>query len=216
MTPLRLAGAGAGVVGVTYGMARYGYGLLLPAIRDDYRLGPGSLGAIGTGSYGTYLLATTLTGALAARVGPRRTATAAATIAAVGMLVAGLARSAGLFAAGLLFAGAGAGLAFAPFSDAARDLPAVARGRVLSVINCSTGFGVALAAPIAARPGWSSRRSPPAPPAGRGACSRAAPPPRTPGSTDARSPGPASSGWSRRGRWSGWAARRTGPSASST
>jgi len=30
MTPLRLASAGIGLVGASFGMARYGYGLLLP------------------------------------------------------------------------------------------------------------------------------------------------------------------------------------------
>ena len=40
-----------GIVGVSFGMARYGYGLLLPDVRKDYGLGPVLLGAIATGSY---------------------------------------------------------------------------------------------------------------------------------------------------------------------
>jgi len=147
--PLRLATAGVAVVGVCFGMARYGYGLLLPDIRRDYGLGSGTLGAIGTGSYVAYLGATALTGSFAARVGARRMAVAAALIAAAGMAVAGLSRSPAVFVAGLLVAGASAGLAFAPFADASRDLPPASRGRVLSAINCATGYGVALAAPVA-------------------------------------------------------------------
>jgi predicted MFS family arabinose efflux permease len=65
------------------------------------------------------------------------------------MLVVGVSRTATVFAAGILVAGASAGFAFAPFSDAARAVPAAARGRVLVAINCGTGYGVALAAPIA-------------------------------------------------------------------
>jgi predicted MFS family arabinose efflux permease len=49
----------------------------------------------------------------------------------------------------MLVAGASAGLAFPPFSDAARGLAEATRGCVLSAIACGTGYGVALAAPIA-------------------------------------------------------------------
>jgi len=146
---VRLAGAGIGIVGVTFGMARYGYGLLLPDIRRDYGLGPGALGAIGTGAYVAYLAAAALTGIFAGRLGPRRTALVAGLLAALGMTVAGLSRSPGALAAGILIGGAGAGFAFPPFADAARAIAPAARGRVLAAINCGTGYGVAVSAPIA-------------------------------------------------------------------
>jgi predicted MFS family arabinose efflux permease len=130
-------------------MARYGYGLLLPDIRREYGLGPALLGAIGTASYVGYLAATVLAGAFAARLGTRRTAVTAGVLAATGMIVAGASRSTGPFVAGILVAGASAGLAFAPFADAAGSVPPAARARVLATINCGTGYGVALAAPIA-------------------------------------------------------------------
>jgi predicted MFS family arabinose efflux permease len=148
-TPLRLATAGIGMIGVTFGMARYGYGLLLPDIRRDYGLSPAMLGLIGTGSYAGYLLATVLAGSFAARAGARATATGAGLLAAAGMLLAGLSRSPEVLAAGILVAGTSAGLAFAPFTDAAAAIAPAARGRVLSAINCGTGYGVALAAPVA-------------------------------------------------------------------
>lgn len=147
--PLRLASAGVGVVGVCFGMALYGYGLLLPDVRRDYGLSTGVLGAIGTAALAAYLAATALTGAFAVRIGARPTAVAAALLAALGMSVAGLSRTPIVFAVGIVVAGASAGLAFPPFADAARSLPAVARGRVLAAVNCGTGYGVALAAPMA-------------------------------------------------------------------
>jgi predicted MFS family arabinose efflux permease len=49
-----------------------------------------------------------------------------------------------------LVAGASAGLVFPPFSDVvAGCLPIDLRGRVLSAISSGTGWGVALAAPVA-------------------------------------------------------------------
>lgn len=130
-------------------MARYGYGLLLPDMRADYGLGPAQLGAIASGSYVAYLAATALGAGFAIRLGVRRTAVTAGLLAAAGMGIAGVSRTPAVLVAGILLAGASAGLAFAPFADAARAVPAAARGRVLSAINCGTGYGVALAAPIA-------------------------------------------------------------------
>lgn len=146
---LRLATAGIGVVGVTFGMARYGYGLLLPDVRRDYGLSPGLLGAIGTAAYIGYLAATALTGSLAARAGPRRTAVTAGLLAAAGMAIAGLSQTPPVFFAGVLVAGTSSGLAFPPFSDAALGVAPSLRGRVLAAVNCGTGYGVALAAPLA-------------------------------------------------------------------
>jgi len=153
---LRLATAGIGIVGVCFGMARYGYGLLLPDVRRDYGLSPATLGAVAMASYLAYLAATALAGAVA-RAHARRTAIAAGLTAAAGMAIAGLSHSPPVFVAGVLVAGASAGMAFAPFADAAREMTAAAPGRALAAISCGTGYGVALAAPIAIVAGTSWR-----------------------------------------------------------
>jgi len=134
-TPLRLATAGIGVVGVCFGMARYGYGLVLPDIRRDFGLNAAQLGVIGTSSYIAYLAAAALTGAFTVRAGARRTAVTAALIAASGMTVAAFAQTPAVLVVGILIAGTSAGVAYAPFSDAIRAVPAAARDRVLSAIN---------------------------------------------------------------------------------
>ena len=153
---LRLATAGIAVVGVCFGMARYGYGLLLPDVRREYGLSPAVLGTVAMASYVAYLAATALAGAVA-RAHARRTAIAAGLTAATGMALAGLSQSPAVFIAGVLIAGASAGIAFAPFADAARAISPAARGRVLAAISCGTGYGVALAAPIAIVAGTSWR-----------------------------------------------------------
>jgi predicted MFS family arabinose efflux permease len=134
---------------VSFGMARYGYGLLLPDIRRGFALGPALLGLIGTGSYAGYLLATALTGRFSARAGARRTAIAGGLLAAAGMAGAGLAPTPAMFAAAIVLAGTSAALCYAPFADAARAIAPDKRPRVLAAINCGTGYGVALAAPVA-------------------------------------------------------------------
>ena len=149
MRPLRLASAGIGLVAVAFGMARYGYGLLLPDIRRTFGLGPAALGLIGTGAYASYLAATALAGVLAARAGARRTAVAGGLLAAAGMAVAGLAAAPWMLAAGIVAGGASAALCFPPLSDAASALPGRTRDRVQAAVNCGTGYGVAIAAPVA-------------------------------------------------------------------
>ena len=74
------------------------------------------------------------------------------------MVVAGTAATPGVLFAGLLVAGASAGLVFPPFSDVvAGSLAPERRARVLAAISSGTGWGVALAAPIAVLAGESWR-----------------------------------------------------------
>jgi len=148
--PIALASAGVGVVGVTFGMARYGFGLLAPDIRAAFSLSSGALGLLAAASYVAYVVTSVTAGALAARVGARAIVGAGGVCAVVGMAVAGVAQSPPVLFAGLLVAGGSAGLVFPPFSDVVAGwLPAGRRARVISTISSGTGWGVALAAPVA-------------------------------------------------------------------
>jgi predicted MFS family arabinose efflux permease len=149
-TSWHIVSAGVAAVGVSFGFARYGYGLLLPDIRAAYGLSSAALGAIATGSYAGYLVATAAAPVLAVRTGPRGTVALGLALAAVGMALIALTGSAAGLAVGVLVAGASAGLAFAPLSDAvARDVAPGARDRALAAISRGTGWGVALAVPLA-------------------------------------------------------------------
>jgi fucose permease len=53
---------------VTFGLARYGYGLMLPDLRAALHLDSATLGVIGSGSFAAYMLAAVSSGLLAARV----------------------------------------------------------------------------------------------------------------------------------------------------
>lgn len=148
-SPLLLAVAGSATVATAFGMARYGYGLLLPDIQDDLVLGVSTLGVIGSLAYVTYLLATALVTRCVERAGPRATVGGGGLLAVAGTIVVALANGPVLLGAGVAIAGASAGLVFAPFGDAVRRLPPLARARTLATISCGTGWGVAVAAPIA-------------------------------------------------------------------
>lgn len=158
LATLRLVSAGVCSVGVGFGLARYGYGLLLPGIRASYGLGSGALGIIGSCSYLAYLAATAAAPVLATRSGPRVPVVLGGGAAALGMVLAGLSREPLLLAAGVLVAGASSGLVFPPFSDVVTRLVATGtRARALAAISSGTGWGVAVAAPIALAIGTSWR-----------------------------------------------------------
>lgn len=138
------------MIAVTFGLARYGYGLLLPEMRSDLSIGPGVAGVIGSATYASYLVANTGVVWLAARRGPRAAIGLAASLAAVGMLVIALASSTVVLAAGVLVSGAAAGLAFPPYADlVAGDVAPQRRDLAWSTISSGTGWGVALAGPVA-------------------------------------------------------------------
>ena len=156
--PLTLASAGIAVIGASFGMARYGFGLLAPDIRASFHLDNASIGLLSAASYIAYLLTSIAAGALAARLGPRTIVAAGGVCAVAGMLIAGIAVTPGVLFAGLLVAGASAGLVFPPFSDVVSGyLAPASQGRVLAAISSGTGWGVALAAPMALLAGASWR-----------------------------------------------------------
>jgi len=147
---LRVASAGIGVVGASFGMARYGYGLLLPDIRASYGVTSGALGLIAAGSYLAYLAASAAVGPLTARLGARRLVVLGGCCATSGMLLAGFSATPLVLALGVLVAGASSGLVFPPFSDAVEAIVVPARRpRTLAAISSGTGYGVAVAVPIA-------------------------------------------------------------------
>src|SRR5918999_664699 len=114
MTPaFRLISAGAVIVGITFGLARYGYGLLLPDLRAALELDSATLGLIGSGSIAAYLLATAVTGAIAARVCARGGA-----LGVGGMAIVARGGGAAALAVGILVAAPASGLVFPPFADA--------------------------------------------------------------------------------------------------
>lgn len=147
---LRLIAAGVAMVGTSFGLARYGYGLLLPDMRAAFDVSNATLGLIATGSYLAYLAGTAAVGVAARRYGSAIPVVVGGLLAVAGMLIVAAARTPATLGAGVLIAGASAALAYPPFADAvARDVAEPRQGRLLAIISSGTGWGVALAVPVA-------------------------------------------------------------------
>lgn len=141
---------GIAAVGVTFGMARYGFGLFVPDIRGDFGLGTEVVGLLAAGSTGGYLAATAVAPALTARGGPRLPVVAGGLMAATGTATVAAADATPALIVGVILAGASPGLAFPPFSDVVAQLIVPKRrDRALALISSGTSYGVLLAGPIA-------------------------------------------------------------------
>lgn len=155
--------ASMAIIAVTYGLARYAYGLFVPDLRLEFRLSTAEIGFIASGSYVAYLAAIPVSSVLAARTGPRRLVALGGAAAVAGMGLVALAPDAITLAVGVFVAGAGSGLVWPPLSEAlARLVSEERRERAFGLVNSGTSYGVALAGPIALvaggqwRAGWFS------------------------------------------------------------
>ena len=150
MSTIRLVPPGLAMIAVTYGLARFAYGLFLPELREAFDLGASALGLIGAGSYAGYCVAIAVSSIFAARVGPRSMVAATGTVAVAGMALVAAAPTAWMLAAGVLIAGCSSGLASPPMGDAvARVIASERQDRANALINSGTSVGVILSGPAA-------------------------------------------------------------------
>lgn len=146
----RLGLAGVAGIGVTFGFARYGYGLFLPEFRREFDLSVTQVGLIGSAGYLGFLAALLLVGGLVARFGPRPLVVTGGLSATVGMALVCFARDPATLITGLVLAGTSPGWAWAPYSDAVdRMVPAGLRAQVMGAVATGTAFAVAVAGPLA-------------------------------------------------------------------
>lgn len=150
MHAARLAAAGLALIAVSYGLARFAYGLFLPAFRSEFALSASGAGAIAASSTLAYCVGAAIATLWTARLGARVLAVAAGTCATVGMAAVALAPDAVVLTAGVLIAGASTGLASPPLAHAiAARVEPTGRDRVQAIVNAGTGAGVLLSGPVA-------------------------------------------------------------------
>jgi predicted MFS family arabinose efflux permease len=138
------------MIAVTYGLARFAYGLFLPEMREALDLSETVLGLIGAGSYAGYCFAILAALVFTSRTGPRFMAVAAGVVAVVGMAAVAGAPAAWVLALGILVAGSSSGLASPPMGEAVvASIREELQDRANTLINSGTSIGVALSGPAA-------------------------------------------------------------------
>lgn len=144
-----LAISGFALIAVTYGLARFAWGLMLPDITRDIPFTPRVAGFIAACSFVAYCLASLGAAPLTQRIGPRYTACVASLCATLGLVLLAIATAPWLLAAGLFIAGLSAGLASPSLAAAvSRVISPDKQPQINTLINAGTGAGIILSVPI--------------------------------------------------------------------
>ena len=157
----RLTITGAGLIAVTYGLARFGLGLFMPEMREAFGLSATGAGWVMAAAFAGFLLALARAGDLIERRGAREVAVAAGAAAVLGTILIALAQGPTLLAVGAALVGASTGWSTTALATAVeRQLLARERATAQTAINAGTSLGLvvaALAATLAGlawRPVW--------------------------------------------------------------
>ena len=145
-----LVGAGFALVAVCYGLARFAYGLFLPAIGAELGLDQTQAGAIGAGAFAAYCVAVCSASLLCVRIGPRAILVAAGVLATAGMALVASAQSPRMLGVAMALAGVSTGLVSPPLAAAVSMAVTPARQAAANTfVNSGTSAGVILSGPLA-------------------------------------------------------------------
>ncbi|GGX73444.1 MFS transporter [Saccharospirillum salsuginis] len=139
---------GASLVAISYGLARFAFGLFVPPIRADLQLTPYVVGIIGALPLISFLLSTLVAPLAADRLGARNTAVLSGGFGVVGLGLISQAIGPITLGAGVFACGVCTGLMMPALTAAMQVLVRRSmHGRVSSVMNAGTSIGVAVAVP---------------------------------------------------------------------
>jgi DHA1 family inner membrane transport protein len=140
---------GAVLIAISYGLARFAFGLFVPPIRAELDLTPDVIGIIGALPLISFLLATLVAPIFADRLGARNTAVLSCGFGVVGMAIISQASGALSLGLGVLACGICTGLMMPALTAAMQAMVSWAvHGRVSSVMNVGASIGVAVAVPV--------------------------------------------------------------------
>jgi predicted MFS family arabinose efflux permease len=149
---LPLVAAGTALVGATYGLGRYAYGVYLPVLRGEFGLGASTAGALAAVAYAAYCIGLLAAAPVADRAPAtaRGVAVAAGACAAAGTGTIAVAESVAALGSGVALGGIGCGLASPGLAAlVAARVAGAERDRAMTVVNAGTGFGVLVCGPAA-------------------------------------------------------------------
>jgi len=139
---------GAALIAVSYGLARFAFGLFVPPIRAELELTPYVIGIIGALPLISFLLATLVAPLAADRLGARYSAVLSGAFGVGGLLLISQASSAVSLGVGVFACGICTGLMMPALTAAMQALvKRTLHGRVSAVMNAGTSVGVAVAVP---------------------------------------------------------------------
>lgn len=141
----KLVFPGIMMIAVTYGLARFSYGLLLPNISHDLAMSSSTSGIISSLFYLSYCLTIVLSIILTVDKGPRVMILIAGFLAIVGLVIMGMSPNVWILGIGVLLAGASTGFASPPYGTAITLwIESEKQGSANTWINSGTSIGLVL------------------------------------------------------------------------
>ncbi|WP_353981236.1 MFS transporter [Salinicola endophyticus] len=142
------AAFGAVLIAISYGVARFAFGLFVPQIRDDLALTTYTIGVIGALPLVSFLLSTGFAPVLANRLGARYAAMISASFGVAGLALISQAASAITLGIGVFSCGICTGLMMPALTTGMQAVVKRAlHARVSSFMNAGTSIGIMVAVP---------------------------------------------------------------------
>ena len=139
---------GALLIAISYGLARFAFGLFVPPIRAELELTPDVIGILGALPFVSFVLATMVAPIAADRIGARNTAVLSSGLGVGGLTLISQATGALSLGMGVFACGVCTGLMMPALTAAMQALVKRSlHGRVSAVMNAGTSIGVAFAVP---------------------------------------------------------------------
>jgi predicted MFS family arabinose efflux permease len=154
---VNLLAAAFALTAVSYGLARFAFGLLLPQIRTELSLDIATTGWIGSSAFAAYCIGVCITFALNRACSPRAIAFAAGLASTIGMVIIMLSTSGVVLGLGVALVGLSTGLTSPPLATAVSlQFDDAHRPKANAIINAGTAAGIVLSglASLLASGGW--------------------------------------------------------------
>lgn len=143
------ATVGAGLIAMSYGLARFAFGLYVPEIRNELGLTAEITGVVGSMAFVSFSVASLFASGLASSLGARGTAVLASLLGLAGLSVISLSTGALMLGAGVFACGVCTGLMMpALTAGMQRAVRSAFHGRVSAVMNAGTSIGVVVSVPV--------------------------------------------------------------------
>lgn len=142
------AGLGAAIIAMSYGLARFAYGLFVPPIRKELELGADVMGSVGSMAFIGFIVASVVAAPLARRLGARDGTLLACAFGIAGLGLISQAETALALGTGVFSCGICTGLSMPALSEGIHKVvrPGL-HSRVTAVMNAGTSVGVVVSVP---------------------------------------------------------------------
>lgn len=139
---------GAAIIAMSYGLARFAYGLFVPPIREELGLGADIMGSVGSMAFIGFIVASLVAAPLARRLGARDGTMLACAFGVVGLALIGQAETALALGTGVFSCGICTGLSMPALSEGIhKTVRPGLHSRVTAVMNAGTSVGVVVSVP---------------------------------------------------------------------